>query len=220
MFDFDGLIADTETPLFESWCQEFRDHGVELSVHEWIKCVGAGPGGWNVLDHLESLVGSVDRTTLDSRNVERHHAALVDLCALPGVVELLDEAHSHSIPCAVASSSGFDWVDGVLRQIGIRERFHSLATRDMVASAKPAPDLFLKACEKLGTDPSAAAALEDSVNGVIAAKAAGMVCVAVPNPVTTHFDFGHADARIDSMHMATVAMLEDLVAKARSQALS
>jgi HAD superfamily hydrolase (TIGR01509 family) len=220
VFDFDGLIADTETPLFESWCQEFRDHGVELSVHEWINCVGAGPGGWNVLDHLEALVGSVDRATLEERNVARHHAALVDLCALPGVVELLDEAQAHGIPCAVASSSGFEWVDGFLRQIGVREKFHALATRDMVASAKPAPDLFLKACEKLGTDPSSAVALEDSVNGVIAAKAAGMVCVAVPNCVTTHFSFDHADARIDSMHMATITMLDELVTRARQQALS
>jgi HAD superfamily hydrolase (TIGR01509 family) len=218
VFDFDGLIADTETPLFDSWCQEFRDHGVELSIHEWIKCVGAGPEGWNVLDHLEELVGPVDRPVLDRRNVARHHAAIVDLQALPGVVDLLDAACRQEVPCAVASSSGSPWVERFLVQIGIRERFLALATRETAPRAKPAPDLFLEACRRLDADPARSVALEDSVNGVTAAKAAGMVCVAVPNSVTMHVDLSHADLVVESLEGASIERFGELVARSRWQA--
>jgi putative hydrolase of the HAD superfamily len=156
------------------------------------------------------LVGPIDRALLDQRNVARHHAAIATLEALPGVVQLLDSADEHGLPCAVASSSGSAWVERFLGQIGIRGRFVALATRETVPNAKPAPDLFLEACRRLSVEPARSVALEDSVNGIKAAKAAGMACVAVPNPVTKHVDLTHADAVVASLELVTIDLLRKL----------
>jgi beta-phosphoglucomutase-like phosphatase (HAD superfamily) len=140
--------------------------------------------------------------------------------ALPGVVHLLSDAAQSGVPCAVASSSGREWVEKFLLQLGIRDRFTALATRDMVAFAKPAPDLYIAACNALAVPAQSAIALEDSLNGITAAKAAGLACVAVPNPVTKHVDLGIADALVTSLEQTSVSALEQIVAKARLQAPS
>jgi putative hydrolase of the HAD superfamily len=168
-----------------------------------------------VLDHLEVLVGPIDRRDLEERIVARHHASIASLEAQPGVVGLLDDADRHGVPCAVASSSGVEWVERFLVQIGIRGRFVALATRETVANAKPAPDLYLEACRWLGAEPGRCVALEDSVNGIKAAKAAGMSCVAVPNPVTRHVDLTYADAVVGSLEEVSVSSLGSLLASGR-----
>lgn len=212
MFDFDGLIADTETPEFETWCEEFRAHGVELHIDEWIKCVGAGPTVWDVFHHLESLVGrSLDREEVTQRRSARYQEATSRLMVMPGVMELLDEARSHDVPCAVASSSTSDWVHGYLSRFGMVDRFGAIVTRDMVASPKPAPDLFLEACNRLGVAPGRSVALEDSVNGVNAALAAGMKCVAVPNTITSRFDLSHAHHRATSLAEVDLSLVRSLL---------
>ena len=144
MFDFDGLIADTETPEFESWFEEFRTHGVQLDVRQWIKCVGTGPEGWDVLDHLEELTGlKLDREEVGRRRSARFEELIPDLAVLPGVERLVSQASAAGVRTAIASSSAHSWVDLHLRRLVIDDRFDPVVARDDVSSPKPSPDLYV-----------------------------------------------------------------------------
>lgn len=213
VFDFDGLIADTETPEFESWCEEFSSHGVELDLKDWINCVGAGPEAWDVVDHLEQLIdNTVDRKTVHKRRSARFQEMALAMTVMPGVVALIEQAEEAGIPVAVASSSESKWVLPYLERFNLRDRFQAVWTRDQVPAPKPEPYLYQEACKSLGVDPGCALALEDSVNGVTAAKSAGLSCVAVPNKITKNFDFSHADLVLKTLEGVTIERLE-LIAK-------
>lgn len=212
VFDFDGLIADTETPEFESWSEEFRAHGVELALEDWIKCVGSGPEAWDVVDHLQELSGiNVDRLAVHKRRSERFQQLAATMTVMPGVMSLLDEASQAGVPVAIASSSESEWVGPYLERFGIADRFQAVLTRDHVTAPKPEPYLYQEACKSLGVDPADAVALEDSVSGVTAAKSAGLTCVAVPNSITKSFDFSHADHVLHTLEGTTLEWLDELV---------
>ncbi len=219
VFDFDGLIADTETPEFESWRAEFCEHGVELDIDEWIKCVGAGPTAWDVFDHLESVLGEpYDRAVVAARRRERFLALTTEMGVMPGVSELLAEAHGDGVVCAIASSSESGWVGGYLSRFGLVDAFQAVVTRDQVALPKPAPDLYLEACRKIGVDVGRAVALEDSVNGVTSARAAGLYCIAVPNQITARFDLSHANHRVGSVAEVKLFDVREKIASRSLQA--
>jgi HAD superfamily hydrolase (TIGR01509 family) len=183
-----------------------------LALDEWIQCVGAGPSAWDVFEHFESLIGRpVDRVALAASRRERYVALTASLGVMPGVVELLDEAQSAGVPCAIASSSEAHWVHGYLERFELADRFAAVVTRDMVASPKPAPDLYVSACSLLGAEASRSVALEDSVNGVAAALAAGLVCVAVPNAVTERSDLSPAQFWSPSLRLLRLGTLRSLV---------
>lgn len=121
------------------------------------------------------------------------------LAPFPGVVDLLDEAIAEGIPCVVASSSPRSWVEGHLDRLGLLDRFAATRCLDDVAAPKPAPDLFLLAASSVDVGPDRALVLEDSLNGLRAAQAAGIDCVIVPNRITGHLDFEGAAAVLDSL---------------------
>ncbi|MBL9157905.1 MAG: HAD-IA family hydrolase [Verrucomicrobiales bacterium] len=190
LFDFDGLILDTEFPIYEAWREDYLAHGHDLPLEVYAACVGSDFNRFDPKSHLESLVGR----TIDwpDRDLWRERNALErvkQLPPLPGVVALLDAASSLGLPCAVASSSPRSWVEGHLGRLGLLHRFRLIRCIDDVAAPKPSPDLFLAAAAGLGVAPSEALALEDSRNGLLAAKAAGCPCIVVPNRVTAHLDF-------------------------------
>ncbi|MFT5413332.1 MAG: putative hydrolase of the HAD superfamily, partial [Verrucomicrobiales bacterium] len=130
--------------------------------------------------------------------------------ALPGVLELLDVAAEEGIACAVASSSSQSWVGGWLAKLGLENRFRVVRTRDDVERIKPHPDLFLAAAEALEVLPAEAIVFEDSENGLRAAQAAGIRCVAVPNQITAGGDFGDAALRLESLAEVTLERLHAL----------
>lgn len=201
VFDFDGLILDTERPEFEAWRHVFEHHGVEpLTVEEWAHCIGTRDA-LDPLDVLAERLGEPlpDRDAAKAIGKPRHDELLALEEALPGVVEWLDEAQSLGLGIAVASSSHLDWVQGHLERLGLIDRFACLSCFDDVVQPKPAPDLYLAACESLGVAPGEAVAVEDSRNGILAAKAAGMAAVAVPHGLTAHLDFSEADLRLSSL---------------------
>ncbi len=199
VFDFDGLIVDTEWPAYLTVAEVFAAHGVELSLADWQHRLGRGDNGpWTEL-LAAALTADIDHVEVDARRRVRKNE-LTDLQPLlPGVLELLDDAERLGLPAAVASSSPTDWVVRHLERLDILHRFAAVKTRDDVALTKPAPDLFLAATRALGVSPERTVALEDSVHGVSAAKAAGMFCVAVPNRVTRGGDFTAADLVVESL---------------------
>src|SRR5262245_15937671 len=215
VFDFDGLILDTETCTYETTAGIFAEHGQTLELSWWHSIIGTAdhPHWSEVL--ADRLGRPVDRAALVARREARRLRVLDALPPCDGVVELLDAAVAEGIPTAIASSSGLDWVGGHLERLGLRSRFSAVVTRDDLGGAggrtKPAPDLFLLAAERLGVEPARCLAIEDSPNGVAAARAAGMVVVAVPGPMTAGLDFGAADLVVPSLAAVDLPALRSLV---------
>lgn len=214
LFDFDGLILDTETSEFETVAESFADHGLELSRDEWVKIIGtADHPHWTEM--LETALGRplTDREAVLETRRARHHARIAQESIRPGVVALAEAAHDAGIGVAVASSSPLDWVLGHLAGHGIDHLFPVRATRDDVGPArtKPHPDLFLLAADRLGVDPAHCVVLEDSEPGVTAANAAGCTTVGVPAGMTAHLPFAHADLVVPSLAEVDLAGLTRLV---------
>ncbi len=185
LFDFDGLILDTELASRAGWELLYREHGHELPADLWASLVGTH-GGWDPMTHLEELVGRpLEREALNERRYA-HELALIEAEELrPGIAEYLAAARRHGLRRAIVSSASRRWVDAHLERLGQAVGWDAICTVDHDSErAKPAPTLYLEALELLGVRPEEAVAFEDSPNGVRAAKAAGIFCVAVPNEVT------------------------------------
>jgi HAD superfamily hydrolase (TIGR01509 family) len=200
VFDFDGLILDTESSAFSTAADVFAAHGMELSRDWWNSIIGtADHPHWSEV--LEEMLGAPipDRERVVEERIARHHALIAEEPVRPGVVALLDEAAASRVPTAIASSSPLAWVDGHLERLGLRGRFAAVCTRDMVSRAKPAPDLYLAACAAVAADPRQAVAFEDSPNGIAAATAAGLRCIGVPGPMTAALDLTAADVVVGSL---------------------
>ncbi|HZQ27632.1 MAG TPA: HAD-IA family hydrolase [Acidimicrobiales bacterium] len=211
VFDFDGLVVDTEACEFESWQGVYRDHGVELALAEWVACIGT-VGGFDPLGRLEELVGApVDRDVVLRDRSARNNALVSVAGVLPGVEDRLAEAEALGWSVAIASSSPQWWVERHLGRIGLVDTFAGagLHCRDSASglAPKPAPDLYLAAVTALGVEPGEAVAFEDSPNGVAAAKAAGLWCVAVPHDLTRDLDLSAADVVVDSLVSVRLADL-------------
>ncbi len=209
IFDFDGLMVDTEWPAFLAWTEIYREHGHVLDLREWVACVGASYAAFDPVTRLAELTGKTfEREVLIGDKERRKIEECNRLAALPGVVDRLKEAKVLGIKAAVASSSSLAWVDGHLSRLKLKDHIELIRTRDHVTRIKPHPDLYLAAAAGLGVEPEACVVFEDSLNGVKAAKAAGMTCYAIPNRVTSQLDFGEADGRYDSLALVSLKNLK------------
>lgn len=208
VFDFDGLILESESPIFNSVGQVFQEHGVELTLDAWSRVIGGAGTGHDIYAHLEERIGrSVDREALREDVRSRHRAVVWSLPAQEGVEEYIAHAKERGLRLAVASSSSSEWVNGQLERLGLSRHFEAVLTRDDVERTKPAPDLYLAAIRRLGVASHEAIAIEDSPNGVTAAQAAGMFCLAVPNDITRAMQIDHADVIADSLASFPLASL-------------
>ena len=213
IFDFDGVVIDTETPDFVTWRRVFDDHGVSLDRELWEDFIGSGLGSFDVYSHLEELVGrTIDRDTIRAERRARYLSAVEANPVLPGVATLISGARAAGLKLGVASSSQREWVEGHLARRELLGYFDAVRCRDDVAAAKPDPELYTSALAVLGVDPECAIAIEDSANGVTAAKRAGMFCVVVPNPMTSSMRLDHADLRLRSLADVPLAGLIEAAA--------
>ena len=201
IFDFDGLILDTETPEYQSWQEIYQDFGCTLLPETWGQIVGGnGASAFDPMTYLESLVGrTLDREGLNARRRARDAQIIAASPILPGVEAYLADAHTLGLRLAIASSSPHSWVDTHLTRLGLFDQFDAVICVDDVGIAKPDPSLFLRAAEVLGVEKHEAIIFEDSPNGVLAAKRAGIFCVAVPNPITRRLTFDAPDLRLQSL---------------------
>ena len=205
VLDFDGLILDTETPFRESWAEIYAEHGLTVTPDTWAALLGSSSDPPEAYDLLEEhLARRVDRKGIHARRLARELELLETEPAMSGVRELIEEARSHGLLLAIASSSERDWVIEHLRRLGLLLHFDAIVCSDDVERTKPAPDLYEKALEALGVRPDEAIAFEDSIHGVAAAKAAGIFTVAVPNEVTRHLGNTNADLIVDSIDAMTL----------------
>jgi HAD superfamily hydrolase (TIGR01509 family) len=202
IFDFDGVILDTEEPDYLAWREVWASFGQDLVLEEWASCIGTaqGPETFHPFDELARRTG-LDLEETEVRAQQRAIAArrLADAPLLDGVMDWLDQAEIAGLPVAIASSSSRGWIDEHLGRLDLARRFPVIACFDDCGVTKPDPASYRLACGQLGVRPSEALAVEDSTPGVIAAKGAGLACVAVPSAMTAHLDFGAADMILPSL---------------------
>ncbi len=223
VFDFDGLILDTEWPIYEMAAASFAGWDVALRVEDWAQVVGLADADHDWFDLLAEQLG-FDIAKADFqvayRAQDRSHQ--VQIQPLPGVIHLLDELRAERVPVAVASSSPLEWLDTHLARVGLRDRFTEVVGVDhgeVGGLGKPDPAVYRVACAGLGVEPRDAVALEDSAHGVAAAWAAGLHAVAVPNRITRFSIFDHATLTVASLEELTVADLRKLVDETTKEAL-
>jgi HAD superfamily hydrolase (TIGR01509 family) len=212
IFDFDGLIIDTETPDYLSWKAVYEAYGCELPLLIWQDNIGS-VNFFNPYIYLEELVGRpLDRTVVHAQRKQLDRELLAQQTILPGVENYLAEARQMGLKIGLASSSPHDWVDGYLEQLGLTRWFDVVRCRDDVEErSKPDPAVYLAALAALEIDALSALALEDSPHGALAATRAGLRCVIIPNQMTRALPFGPVDHRLDSLaDMPLAQLLEQL----------
>jgi len=196
IFDFDGLILDTETAMIEAYGDVHRAHGLAFDRALFVRGVGHADLAF---DPWKAFGPGADRDQLESErrafNRPRNEAQPV----LPGVLPLIAEGAALGLRIGLASNSDRAHVEGHLRRLGLLGRFELVACRGDVASPKPEPDLYRHVLGRFGLRGSEAIAFEDSNAGSLAASRAGVWVVAVPNPSTGHHDFEHADLKVASL---------------------
>lgn len=197
IFDFDGLLVDTETAEYLAWRRLYGEYGGTLEVSTWQHAVGYD-GRLNPREMLERQVGrELDWSLLVPRKQQYHVEQIKQLPPLPGVIPLMQGCRDAGIRIGVASNSSSQWVKEGLDRVDLMQYVDAYATRDEVANPKPLPDVYQLALHKLGAAPERTVAFEDSEPGVRSAKAAGLYVIAVPNEFTRLQDLSSAD-RIES----------------------
>jgi HAD superfamily hydrolase (TIGR01509 family) len=212
IFDFDGLILDTEVPEFQTWQEIYQAHGCKLALEIWATGLGTSADAFDPCAHLEAQLGRlIDREVIHQRRRQRYHELLGAKAVLPGVREYIAEAKRLGLYLGVASSSSREWVVGHLTELGLYAYFDCIKCRDDVPHVKPDPALYQAVVETFALQPHQAIALEDSPNGITAAKRAGLFCVAVPNPLTRQLSLAHADLLVSSLADLPLQQLLDHV---------
>jgi HAD superfamily hydrolase (TIGR01509 family) len=180
ILDFDGLILETEGAAWASWRELFRSHGADYTLEEFQQGIGSDRTAHSL---FEARCGRPDDwSPLDQRRREIEARLHTGLTVQPGIESLLNQSRALGLGLAVASSSSHAWVDRLLSVHGLLDRFDAVICGEDAPRAKPEPDLYHETLRRLGAEPSTAVAFEDSHNGVIAARRAGVRCVAVPRP--------------------------------------
>lgn len=198
LFDFDGVILDSEWPIFQSWRRLFEREGHTLEQNLYVNCIGSDFEAWSPQLYLEELTGK--HFDWDQENAARQVEILRDLETaqpMPGVRNLVESLNNKA--SAVVSSSSHRWVDGWVEKLDLMPHFDTTVCRGDAAKIKPAPDLYLEAARQLDIEAKHCLVIEDSINGLLAAHQAGMKVLAVPNRLTRILDFHGADWQADSL---------------------
>ncbi len=203
IFDFDGLILDTETPDLHAWQNIYAEYGIQFPVESWGQIIGGmGASNFDAAIHLQSLLSQpLDLKALQVQQNQISHSLVEQQTVLPGVMDYLREAKQLGLKLAIASSSPHSWVDSHAQRLGVFDYFDKVICADDVppGRTKPNPDLFLAALDRLQIQQNEAIVFEDSPNGVRAARSAGIYAVAVPNQVTSLLLIENANLTLRSL---------------------
>lgn len=207
VFDFDGTIFDSETPIYRASAAALAEMGLDLTIEGWATVVGLGED-----DSFEALCAAVgqrfDRSEFEARYDAQDRSWRDQLPALPGIDDLTAELHGAGVRLGIASSSSSGWVDKHLARLGLADRFDAIGTRDRVdGRSKPDPATYRYALEQLGAASERAVAIEDSAPGIAAAHGAGLAVVAIPSAITRHTDLSAAERTVASAAALDLAAL-------------
>ncbi|WP_054957950.1 HAD family hydrolase [Paenibacillus dakarensis] len=210
IFDFDGLIIDTESAWFEAIGAIYNEHGAHLPLETWTKCVGTSH---DVFDPYLHLVEIADRPVnideIKKAALVNHDSIMQQRVLRPGVLDYLNAAQQLGLKIGIASSSHLVWVQRFVDMHEIAGYFSCIRTADFVQKVKPHPELYHQALDELGLKPEETICFEDSPNGALAAHAAGLNVVIVPNIITEGLTFGPHKLRLNSMEEKS---LEEVIA--------
>jgi putative hydrolase of the HAD superfamily len=213
IFDFDGIVLDSETPEYESHRRIYERCGATLTIDEWCGVIGTWSEG-----HDERWISTLAARSADAPSREDYHAerrrifeSIVPREPMRGIRELLALLTASGVPAAIASSAPSRWVVPAVASIGMETMFRAIVTGDVVTHRKPAPDVYLEAARRLGVDPTRSIAIEDSGPGIAAALAAGMRAIAIPHRLTSQHDLSGADLTVSHAGELTLAKLEALL---------
>ena len=209
VFDLDGVLLDSEQVWDEAREQLAEERGGRWHPQAQKDMMGMSSTEWS--RYMHDTIGLPEPPEQINREVVERLSAIYreHLPALPGAREAVERLAARW-PLGLASSSNRELIDLALELLGVEHLFAATVSSEEVASGKPAPDVYLEAARRLGVDPTEAAAVEDSNNGILAAKAAGMRVVALPN---RHFPpdpaaLEQADAVLDSLGELTPERVE------------
>jgi HAD superfamily hydrolase (TIGR01509 family) len=200
IFDFDGLMVDTETSARDSWLEIYREHGCDFPYALWAETLGGSRGGFDACGYLTKQTGlQLDPEELRARRGRRKLELVAAEPLMPGIADYLAEGKRQGLRLGVASSSSRGWVVGHLDRLGVADLFDAIVTSDDVTHVKPDPELYMLALARLGLEPHEAIVFEDAPNGVLAAKRTGIFTTAVPNALTCDLPLHHADLCVASL---------------------
>lgn len=213
VFDFDGIVLDSETPEYESHRRIFERCGAALTPDDWCGQIGVWTQGHHERWHarLREISPQAPDWASFAAEQARLFQALVPPAPMAGVPALLDALRAAGVPTAIASSAPLRWVVPAARGIGVRDRFQAIVAGDQVTHRKPAPDVYVEALRQLGADPRRSIAIEDSAPGLASARAAGMKTVAIPHWLTASHDLTAADLSVADAGELTLDILERLI---------
>lgn len=213
LFDFDGVVIDTEVAAFQAWKEVYSEFGQELTLDDWASCLGT-VGGFSPLARLTELLPGVDLERVDERRWKRKLELLKSETLRPGLAAYLTDALEMGLRVAIVSSDTDEWITTNLTRIERLDGWALIKCANGDAKrAKPLPCLYEEALEELAISSSEAIAFEDSPNGIRAAKTAGLFCCVIPNPVTESLDLSGGDLQLSSFEDVP---LEDIISRARN----
>jgi HAD superfamily hydrolase (TIGR01509 family) len=209
IFDFDGLICDTETPEVRAWEALFSEYGFIFPFERYQETIGAIHNDDSPFVFLEDLLGHpVDRREVKESFLNFRNKLIAAEPMRPGILNYLNEAKNEGLLIGLASSSPRSWIDHHLSRFGVMDYFGCIKTLNDVSNTKPDPELYIKSLECMQLKPREVIALEDSPNGVTAANKAGIYVAVFPNEITRIFEFNNADLLIDSLEeMSLIELL-------------
>jgi len=212
IFDMDGVILDSQPYHFAVEEKIFREKGLAVSTEESHSFVGmAGDLMWSYVKNRYGLKESIAELMAFDNSVRiDYFSSLENVRPMPGIMELLEDLRGNAVKIALASSSSAEVIDIFNSKLGIRHYFQQIVSGDFVEKGKPAPDIFIHTARALQEPAGACVVIEDSANGVKAAKAAGMKCIGFVSPNSGAQDLSLADMMIDDFTKITVSSIKAL----------
>jgi len=190
IFDFDGLIIDSESAVFHTWQKLYSSYGLELKMEDWADIIGRSDQD---RDPMVALAHTAGKRFKEEEARKKFNKELTEEMektdVIPGVREAIADAETAGLKLGIASSSSRRWVEEHLQRIQLREYFDVIVCSDDVEKAKPNPKIYMLAVQELALNPRQVIVFEDSPAGVLAAKRANLFCIAVPNQMTKSLSF-------------------------------
>lgn len=200
IFDMDGVIIDSEPVHLKLEQKMFRELGINVTKEEHYSYIGTTSNYmWEDIRNKHGVTKVLEELVKNDRDTYFNHLISKEneMILIDGVKEFIKELHKNGVKLAIASSSPLNVIEAVAGIFGIDEYFDILVSGDYVEKSKPEPDIFLYAAKKLGVSPEDCIVVEDSHNGVLAAKKAGMSCIGYMNPASGTQDISMADLVVD-----------------------
>jgi HAD superfamily hydrolase (TIGR01509 family) len=199
-------------PKYQAWSEVYDQYDQKLTLVEYSKCIGSSNSAFDPLENLLKIQpGIINTDQIKQIQQARELELLSKERILPGVQELIECAKQQGLLLGIASSSDRPWVIAHLNRLHLLNYFDSVLTENDVDMVKPHPELYTKTLDTLSIPPNQTIAFEDSPNGILAAKKAGLFVIGVPNPITLQLDLSLANKIFSTLKNVSINELNQLL---------